>query len=170
MATCWSIRYSMGRNGNMLVSLFTHYVWQHAGPRLIVWSEMAMCQSFHPNIVLQHAGPYVIVWVEMATCWSVHRNFIWQHGSPYFIVWVKMVMCLSFYPKIIWQYASPYVILWAEMAMCWSVHPNIMYGNMPSTRYIRESSFVLRMDGLRNGNTISRSICACATHTHLRPW
>ena len=30
MATCRSIRYTMGRNGNVLVSPSKHYVWQHA--------------------------------------------------------------------------------------------------------------------------------------------
>ena len=118
MGTCWSIRYTMGRNGNVLVSPFKHYVWQHARPSVIVLEEMAMCLSFHPRIIR--------------------------------------------------QYASPYVILWAEMAMCWSVYPNIMYGIMPSIRYIRELSFYEQMD---SGTVIryqDQSAHAPPTHIFVR--
>ena len=85
MAMCWSVYsnimygnmpvhtvYNMGRNSNVPISPSKHYLWQHACPYVILWVEMAMCQSVHPNSIWQHAGPYIIVWVEMATCWSSH--------------------------------------------------------------------------------------------------
>ena len=64
--------YNMGRNSNVPISPSKHYLWQHACPYVMLWVEMAMCQSVHPNSIWQHAGPYIIVWVEMATCWSSH--------------------------------------------------------------------------------------------------
>ena len=70
MVTCRSIRYTMGRNGNMPAgqSIETLYGNMHAGPYVILWVEMATSQSLHSNIIWQHVGPYVILWVGMAKC------------------------------------------------------------------------------------------------------